>query len=81
MQWATNIKKLLKDGLYVHNLRRIEDVAWEAVKNGQSPCPAYVIFQISRGIADCWDDGPLLVTEAKRVEDALRPSIEAVLVV
>lgn len=79
MQWATKIKKLLQDGLYVNNLELIGDAAWEAVKSGQSMFPAYVIQQISRDISACWDDGPLLANEAKRVEDALRPSMEAVL--
>jgi hypothetical protein len=79
MQWATKIKKHLQDGLYVNTLQLIGDEAWEAVKVGQSTFPAYVIQQISRDILACWDDVPLAVAEANRVEDALRPLMEAVL--
>jgi hypothetical protein len=61
--------------LYVNNLQLIEDEAWEAVKTGQSPFPAYVIQQISRDIAACWNEVPLLANEAKRVEDELRPKV------
>jgi len=60
-------------------MERIEDEAWEAVKSGQSTFPAYVIQQVSRDIAACWDGVPLSANEATRVEDALRPSMEAVL--
>ena len=79
MQGAEKIKKLLQDGLYVNNLRLIADEASGAVKSGQSAIPAYVIQQISLYILRCWDDGPLYVSEQKRVEDALRPTMEAVL--
>jgi hypothetical protein len=79
MQWAWKIKKLLQDGLYIDNLRRIVDETSEAVKGGQSTIPAYVIQQISIYILNQWDDVPLLVTEQKRVEEALLPAMEAVL--
>ncbi len=49
------------------------------MKSDQSTFPAYAIQQISPDIAGCWNDVPLLANEAKRVEDALRPSLEAVL--
>ncbi len=79
MLWVEEVKQLLQNGLYIDNLRRIQTVAWEAVKNNQAMCPAYIICQIAADIADDWEDRPLLVSEAERIEAALRPSIEAVL--
>ncbi|MGB6175940.1 MAG: hypothetical protein WBF43_06315 [Methylocella sp.] len=65
--------------MYVNNSRPIEDEAREAAKSGQSTFPAYVFQQFSRDIAACWNEVPLLANEAVQVEDALRPSMEAVL--
>ena len=79
MKWASKIKELLEDGLFVNNLRKIEEVAWEAVKHGQSKFPSYIVYKISGGLANYWDDIPLSVDEFKRVDDALRPPMRVLI--
>jgi hypothetical protein len=78
MEWATKVEELLQRGLYVNNLRKIEDVAWEE-KGGQSKLPPYIVYKISSGLANRWDEIPLPVAEQKRVEDALLPPMRSVL--
>lgn len=79
MEWIKQIKQLLQEGVYVKTLRSIEDASLKGLKGSKSTLPVYVIGQIARNVLDSWEGRPLRLNEQKLVEDALRPSMEAVL--
>lgn len=74
------LRTALSRGFYLDNLRSITNLSL-AILQENPPHPAIflTIATISRWVADAWDEVPLLKQVATRVEDQLKPQLEALL--
>jgi hypothetical protein len=76
--WANEIKQLLADGLYLHNLRRIMECCEQGFKEEQHALPAYVIRSVIADLHREWEGQAVRVDDARRTETRLLPHLEAV---
>jgi len=78
MNWVTELKQLLDDGLYLHNLRRMTECCERGLKEGQHVLPAYVLRSVIADLHREWEGRAVRVEEVRRSEARLRPALEAV---
>ncbi len=78
MDWVSDLRQLLAEGLYPHNLRRIMECCDRGLKENQQALAAYVIRSVSGDLLREWEGQAVLVEEARRAERELRPTLEAV---
>lgn len=77
-EWANEIKQLLADGLYMHNLRRIMECCEQGIKEEEHALAAYVIRSVVADLHREWEGQAVRVDDARRTETRLRPPLEAV---
>jgi hypothetical protein len=65
------IREKLSLGFYVNNLYDISRLCSELASGNKNPTPFFVIQQICSRIAYYWDSGPIVVEDAKLVENEL----------
>lgn len=75
------IRPALSRGFSVENLRKITSLSIEAIQQGNLKHPAafHAIASVCRWIADAWDEVPIEKHIALRVEEQIKPSLQAVL--
>ncbi len=76
-EWASDVAKLLAEGLYLHNLRTIVEHCDRGLKEGAAILPAYVIRSVVMDLHREWDGRAVQVDEAQRAEERLRPALQA----
>lgn len=76
--WANELRQLLAEGLYVHNLHRIMECCEQGLKDEQDVLPAYVIRSVVGDLRREWEGQAVSVDDARRTETLLRPPLEAV---
>jgi len=76
--WANEIRQLLADGLYMHNLRRIMECCEQGLKEEEHALAAYVIRSVIADLHREWEGQAVRVDDARRTESRLRPPLEAV---
>ena len=75
--WASEVAKLLAEGLYLHNLRRIVEHCDRSLKEGRDILPAYVVRSVVTDLHREWDGRAVQVDEARGAEECLRPALQA----
>lgn len=78
MNWVSELKQRMADGLYLHNLQQITECCERAMKESHAVIPAYVIRSVIADLHRDWEGRAVLVDEARRVEAVLRPALDQV---
>lgn len=76
-----DIRTTLSRGFSVDNLRTITNLALKTLQQGNPKHPAifHALASVSRWVADAWDNLPITVKVADRVEAQLKPCLEALI--
>ncbi|MCK4274217.1 MAG: hypothetical protein KAW90_04945 [Dehalococcoidales bacterium] len=69
------LREKLDKGFYVDNLCEMARLCKDMALESDSPVPFFIMQKIFSGIADYWDDRPVIVEEAKLVEAELLKSL------
>lgn len=78
MPWVSDLKQLLGEGLYLHNIRRIIECCDRGLKEEQHALAAYVVRSVVADLQRDWEGQAVTVEEARRVEARLLPALSAV---
>lgn len=78
MDWVADLKQLLGEGLYPHNLRRIMECCDHGLKEDEQALAAFVIRGVVGELLREWEGQAVTVEEARRAERQLKPRLEAV---
>ena len=75
------IRDALSRGFYVENLRAITNLSLKTLQQDEPKNPAvfHALASVSHWVADAWDDVPIIMQVANRVEGQLKPELEALL--
>ena len=76
MDWVSELRARLGDGLYLHNLRQITECCERGMKAGAAVLPAYVIRSVIADLARDWEGRAVQVDEVRRVEAGLSPILK-----
>ncbi len=69
------LKEKLEKGFYVDNLYEMSRLCKDMALGSNNPTPFFIMQKVLSGIADYWDDRPVVVEEAKLVQVELNESI------
>ena len=69
------LREKLDKGFYVDNLHEMARLCKGMALESNSPAPFFIMQKIFLGIADYWEDKPVIVEEAKLVEAELKKSL------
>lgn len=76
----TEIRASLASGFSVAGLRTLNRLCLTAINEGlPHPSVLFSVAVIAEWIADAWDQKPVLTTTVQRVEQQIRPHLEALL--
>ncbi len=64
----TPLREKLAQGFYVDNLYEIASLCRVMALGSDSPAPFFIMQKVFSGIADYWDEKPVIVEEAKLVQ-------------
>jgi hypothetical protein len=78
MDWVSDLKQLLGEGLYPHNLRRIMECCDRGLKENEQALAAFVIRGVVGELLREWEGQAVTVAETRRAERQLQPALEAV---
>lgn len=78
MDWVSDLKQLLGEGLYPHNLRRIMECCDRGLKENEQALAAFVIRSVVGELLREWEGQAVAVAETRRAEKQLKPCLEAV---
>lgn len=78
MDWVSDLKQWLGEGLYPHNLRRIMECCDRGLKEHEQALAAFVIRSVVGELLREWDGQAVTVAETRRTERQLKPRLEAV---
>jgi hypothetical protein len=78
MDWVSDLRQLLGEGLYPHNLRRIMECCDRGLKEQEQALAAFVIRGVVGELLREWEGQAIAVAETRRVESQLKPCLEAV---
>lgn len=70
------LREKLEKGFYVDNLYEMARLCKTMALESNNPAPFFIMQKIFSGIADYWEDRPVVVEEAKLVEGELLKSIK-----
>ena len=65
------LREKLDKGFYVDNLYEMARLCRNLALETDNPAPFFIMEQIFRGIAKYWEDKPIIVEEAKLVENEI----------
>ena len=65
------LKEKLEQGFFVDNLYEMSRLCKVMALESSNPTPFFVMQKIFSGVADYWDEKPVIVEEAKLVQDEL----------
>jgi hypothetical protein len=65
------LKERLDKGFYVDNLYEMARICNAMALESKNPAPFFIMQKIFSGIADYWGEKPVIVEEAKLVQDEL----------
>jgi hypothetical protein len=77
MDWVSDLKQWLPEGLYPHNLRRIMECCDRGIKENDHALAAFVIRSVVGELLREWEGQAVTVTETRRAERQLTPRLEA----
>ena len=78
MDWVSDLKQLLGEGMYPHNLRRIMECCDRGLKENEQALAAFVIRSLVGELLREWEGQAVTVAETRRAERQLTPRLEAV---
>lgn len=78
MDWVSDLKQWLGEGLYPHNLRRIMECCDRGLKENEQALAAFVIRGVVGELLREWEGQAVAVAETRRAERQLKPCLEAV---
>jgi hypothetical protein len=70
------LKEKLEQGFYVDNLYDMARLCKDMAMESKNPAPFFIMQKIFSGIADYWDNNPIIVEEAKIVEGGVLQGIK-----
>ena len=70
------LRKGLNKGFYVDNLYEMARLCNDMALESKNPTPFFIMRKIFLGIANYWEERPVIVEEAKFVEVELKKTIE-----
>ena len=73
------LKEKLGRGFYVDNLYEMARLCNEKVLENENPTPFFILQKIFSGIADYWDKGPVVVENARLVQNELSQHIKSLI--
>jgi hypothetical protein len=77
MDWVSDLKQWLGEGLYPHNLRRIMECCDRGLKENEQALAAFVVRSVVGELLREWEGQAVAVAETRRVERQLKPGLEA----
>jgi len=78
MDWVSDLKQLLGEGLYPGSLRRIMECCDRGLKENEQALAAFVIRSIVGELLREWEGQAVTVAETRRAERQLKPPLEAI---
>jgi hypothetical protein len=75
-RYLLDIQERLRKGFHLDNLRDIGRVAASAADDVDHPLPFFIISRILLSLDDYWREYPMAVSTAKKMADALQPSLD-----
>jgi hypothetical protein len=78
MDWVSDLKQFLGEGLYPHNLRRIMECCDRGLKENEQALAAFVIRSMVGDLLREWEGQAVTVAETRRTERQLTPRLESV---
>ena len=78
MDWVGDLRQLVAEGLYLHNLRRILECCDRGLKEEERALAAYVVRSVVADLLREWEGRAVTVEETRRAERELKPRLIAV---
>jgi len=69
------LRERLEQGFYINNLYEMSRLCKALALESNSPAPFFIMQKVFSGIADYWDEKPVIVEEAKLVQVELAKSL------
>jgi hypothetical protein len=71
------LKEKLEKGFYTDNLYEMSRLCGNMALESDNPAPLFIMQKIFSGIADYWDDRPIIVEDSNLVQTELIGSIQS----